>query len=498
MSLNLNDIVTDGTSKFQVVKSATTTDINDAIASIEHFVPPLSSTQNNVGASDRKWKEGYFEKLVVNDVIAKGPWVDVRAFGAKGDGVTDDTTAFNTALENSKIVYVPPGTYLVIDVVIPKFTTLIGAGKSTILKGLTTGTSVIKTADNASKSTIKDLYISVPDRTINGITLSNYISDGDGDSTNTISNVIIKKADNGVLVLDGHRVCLIDKVKIYDCNNGIVMQGTCSDNIISKCEIGVCKKYGYNVSASYGNNTIIASKSFMNGSDGDDYAGFKLGSYNMMIGCISQGEYYHSINLSYNCIIKGCYLYGVNYNNNVTAYFFVGAKSGNNVDVTIMDGQHGWCAALIKVDDATFTKNNFNINLVSRNLQGQLVSPTAKAFSDFYNYDTANNDVIVNGNGILHECHIQRVKNSDAAQSFNYRAYDNGWMDYSDSAGTMMRFMVSGTKGAWTESHIKLAGTAPTYWTNNVTNTFYISVPANVEAYITTNMHVVSTNLVKV
>lgn len=41
------------------------------------------------------------------------PWVDVRAYGAKGDGVTDDTAAFVSAfaVTNKKIIF-PPGTFL--------------------------------------------------------------------------------------------------------------------------------------------------------------------------------------------------------------------------------------------------------------------------------------------------------------------------------------------------------------------------------------------------
>jgi hypothetical protein len=44
--------------------------------------------------------------------------LDVRAFGAKGDGTTDDTAAFQTALNQAYqtgggIVFVPPGRYLI-------------------------------------------------------------------------------------------------------------------------------------------------------------------------------------------------------------------------------------------------------------------------------------------------------------------------------------------------------------------------------------------------
>lgn len=54
--------------------------------------------------------------LYLSDVaIKEGPEIDVRAWGAVGDGVTDDTVAiqnaFNYAYANDKVVCFPPGTY---------------------------------------------------------------------------------------------------------------------------------------------------------------------------------------------------------------------------------------------------------------------------------------------------------------------------------------------------------------------------------------------------
>jgi hypothetical protein len=73
--------------------------------------------------------------VYVNGSIAPLGTVNVKGFGAKGDGVTDDSAAFNAATAASQDVYVPAGTYMVKDVRVFGDATLRGAGmERTILK----------------------------------------------------------------------------------------------------------------------------------------------------------------------------------------------------------------------------------------------------------------------------------------------------------------------------------------------------------------------------
>jgi hypothetical protein len=62
--------------------------------------------------------------------------VNVKDFGAKGDGNTDDTEAFRKALGKGKVmVYIPEGIYVIKGIKLPSFTCLKGEGKGrTILK----------------------------------------------------------------------------------------------------------------------------------------------------------------------------------------------------------------------------------------------------------------------------------------------------------------------------------------------------------------------------
>lgn len=63
-------------------------------------------------------------------VSAFGQMVNVKTYGAVGDGVANDTAAFVAALAASKAVYVPPGTYKITSTLsVPDNTTLYGAGR---------------------------------------------------------------------------------------------------------------------------------------------------------------------------------------------------------------------------------------------------------------------------------------------------------------------------------------------------------------------------------
>jgi hypothetical protein len=85
------------------------------------------------------------ETFFTQNLTLKGPrpWVDVRAFGAKGDGVTDDTAAIQAALDavptGGAEVVIPPGTYLVSNKLkIKSGTWLHGSGPSSIIKATAT------------------------------------------------------------------------------------------------------------------------------------------------------------------------------------------------------------------------------------------------------------------------------------------------------------------------------------------------------------------------
>lgn len=92
--------------------------------------------------------------------------VSVTAYGAVGDGVTDDTAAVQAALTAEKDIYIPPGTYICDDLTIANDGTRIhGAGRSSILK--------YKSAETGTLLTTGDRKV----------TLENFAMDGGISST---------------------------------------------------------------------------------------------------------------------------------------------------------------------------------------------------------------------------------------------------------------------------------------------------------------------------
>lgn len=86
--------------------------------------------------------EPQLSPTVASDLYIKGPrpWADVRARGATGDGVADDTHAFQESADalgdlGGGVLFAPPGIYnLAAPLILPSFVCLVGAGRGSIVQ----------------------------------------------------------------------------------------------------------------------------------------------------------------------------------------------------------------------------------------------------------------------------------------------------------------------------------------------------------------------------
>ncbi len=149
------------------------------------------------------------------------------AFGATGDGSTDDTTAIRLAITAARavdgIVYFPPGTYIIDDTTTSSHAgLLIGANSQSIhLLGAGTQSTVLKLKDNSIAAAA--LRPAVEISTTDGSVLSASIQDLtiDANATNNtgagVSPGLQLHVESGTKTMSD---VLIRNVHIIDCNNG--------------------------------------------------------------------------------------------------------------------------------------------------------------------------------------------------------------------------------------------------------------------------------------
>lgn len=196
------------------------------------------------------------EALTAVEKVVLGPaWVNVRAYGALGDGTTDDTVAIQaaiTAAGTGSAVYLPPGIY-----VISSALSMGGGGNLSLIgSGYRSTTLFLKNGSNSS-------MITTPDDGVQryGLFLSNFSLDGNAANQTGSSPAIFVRGMNearidGVYVNrprgDGIRfgqatVGMYCTVPILSqlIIRGVGSQGAAinmisgsSDAIISNCDIG--------------------------------------------------------------------------------------------------------------------------------------------------------------------------------------------------------------------------------------------------------------------
>jgi parallel beta-helix repeat protein len=213
--------------------------------------------------------------------------LSVLDFGAVGDGVTDDTTAFNNALATLKPIYAPPGTYVVGDVAMPAGSMLHGRNAGGY-GSLTAGSSVLKRKAGCTRiinrtgwSIIRSVAFDGVDKTCVGI---------GGAYGGEVSNCYIQFCTYGINA-EYHGI-IADSNTIYGCTTGIrnpvdsrihnntvaastasgvILESGANDNIIAANKLEWNE--GYNLKLSGANHNTIVGNVIDRGYVGGIYVG---------------------------------------------------------------------------------------------------------------------------------------------------------------------------------------------------------------------------------
>lgn len=204
-----------------------------------------------------------------NDLL---PFISVKSYGAKGDGVTDDTNAIKSALNDlvpavGGTIYFPTGTYIISE------TILIGGNVTIYGDGVFN--SLIKLADNSNCNIISNdentimYYIKIHDIGLDGNAQNNTSGSGillHNASDSQIYNVRIANfKDDGIhFTANDYSLapmiynCFIRGKNDYTTGSGIFCDGAVTDVFINNVDIGWCGTAGINLTASNGSSIINA------------------------------------------------------------------------------------------------------------------------------------------------------------------------------------------------------------------------------------------------
>jgi len=228
-----------------------------------------------------------------DDLIVKSPWADVRAYGATGNGITDDRLAIQAAIDainvaGGGIVFFPKGTYLVSEAIHPANAsygaclivyaniTLEGAGiNATIIKRAANGTII-----DGLSAVIFNRYISIAgtDRDIN---IRNLTVDGNclNQTVNKQTGVFFK--DVRSLRLENVKVKNVKNTAVWATDSFCYETQNCTEVYFINCEATNDDGASWAVSGYHANNSnmvrytncIVNGNSVMRGGFGAYRAG---------------------------------------------------------------------------------------------------------------------------------------------------------------------------------------------------------------------------------
>lgn len=344
--------------------------------------------------------------------------INVKDYGALGDGTTNDTAAFTSAITaatsstmsgTTKVVYIPAGTYIIEPITLPNRVGLWGAGPGITRlwrrNGGTTTGALIKNTTNARMCSVRQLMIdgkNVGDLTSHGLHMDNSaaldtdITNGISeyvDGRHFISDLVIQNCQGDGLHLQGRGDVMVTRVQSWINRGHGFVTGT--DSFFSDCDSGAAGLDGFFIEGA--NTRLTSCKAWYAGDVSTSGAGvsggtghgfhIKDGNYAtcILIGCEAQdnkrsGFYMNNVGRH---VIQGCMADSNNranlshagfeiinsFNNSVTGISWdrgantfhqlaglrIQGGTGNRVEITVSNIQN--MAEAYITNDSTITSN---------------------------------------------------------------------------------------------------------------------------------------------
>lgn len=229
------------------------------------------------------------------DTAAAG-WIDVRKFGATGDGVTDDTDAIRAATSSGNAVFFPAGTYLCDSVNVEGSQVIVGNNATIKAKSNLTGTNLWTLSGNnisisnlnftvgSQSNTAHILVVAADTINIDHIKVESGNAYGviqTDDSTNYVSttNSIFKGlTENGIVMWGEADGWKITNNAFDSCKSAIQFYSTSTeDTLFNTTIIGNTVKGAYGVpievNMKYSMRVIVSTNTVIGGTNGISTSG---------------------------------------------------------------------------------------------------------------------------------------------------------------------------------------------------------------------------------
>lgn len=243
-------------------------------------------------------------------------WLNVKDYGATGNGTTDDTTAIQNAINaaastagtfaGGRTVLIPDGIYLVTSIVLKHLVTLRGTGRGTILKHAPAATTgMVRITDTTVQQTqLRDLVIwgNKAASTAGTATTKHGLHYLNGDGTQTpkitsdpyhvIDNVWAWECKGAGFRIEGRGEGIYSRLVARDCD-GIGFDIQTVDSRWTSLSAGNCGAQGIVVGGA--NNILTGCKSWYSGRlvPASGHGFHVTASSNVLNGCEAQDNNFH-------------------------------------------------------------------------------------------------------------------------------------------------------------------------------------------------------------